>query len=256
LSKKSYRLLHKVLSNDLNHARESGAKVILVAATNPFRVAKNGRLVKRELERELSCRISILSPAQEAFLSFLGGVGGVGGEQIGVVIDIGGGSTEIAAYRKGKRLAFVSIPEGAVSLTENFCRIAKVKEENYPLFEAYLDKYEREIEHFISYVDLGVTLVGGTSSSLVQLKDSRFLFSDRMVALTRQEIAHFTYRLSCLNLTGRRRLLSFDKARAEIIFAGSFWLGYLYKKLGISKAKATRRGLRHGLVLDYLSAGK
>ena len=72
------------------------------------------------------------------------------------------------------------------------------------------------------------------------------------MVLTRSDAELFVNLLAPLNVSCRRRLLEIDKKRAEIIFAGAFWLGYLFNTLDIEKSRATSRGLRHGMVTDCI----
>jgi exopolyphosphatase/guanosine-5'-triphosphate,3'-diphosphate pyrophosphatase len=253
ITDESYDTLRRILQRQVKHAVRNGAEEVLIAATNPLRLAENGREVKKRLETDLNCRVAILSANREAYLSFVGAVGRLESNRTAVVIDLGGGSTELVVYRGSKRLAFVSLPDGAVSLTERFDAIGKVSPENFPKFDNYLSRYDKKILTILPYLKHPITLVGGTSAALAFLKDRDIHRLRKRVIITADEIELFTSLLSELNLPCRRRLLTVDKKRAEIIFAGSFWLGYLFKILKIHKATATPRGLRHGMVVEYLA---
>lgn len=248
----SYINLKKIIEKNIRHALKAGAEKVLIAATNPFRLAKNGGEVKKRLENELGCKIAILSPDREAYLSFLAAAGHLGKDQTAVVIDMGGGSTELVAYRGEKRLAFISLPEGAVSLTEKFQSQHKVDPDNFEDYENYLSGYAKQVATILPYIDSPVKLVGGTSTALAWLKDSDILSKPSGITLTGKDIKRSVALLAPLTLTRRRQLLGIDKNRAEIIFAGAFWYVYLFKILGIKRAVATPRGLRHGLVMDFL----
>ena len=172
-----------------------------------------------------------------------------------MVIDLGGGSTEFVVYQGDKRRAFVSLPAGAVSLTEKFDSEMSVDPGDFPRFEKMLAPYGRKLKNLRPYVQAPVKLVGGTSTALAYLKDRDVFHKRRGVAMTRAEIERYVYLLSSLGLNCRRQLLTADKKRAEIIFAGAFWLHYVLKVLDIEKAVATPWGLRLGMVLDYLKQG-
>jgi exopolyphosphatase/guanosine-5'-triphosphate,3'-diphosphate pyrophosphatase len=253
ITEQNFTNLRKILTQNINHAKKSGASKILLAATNPFRLAKNAKEIKRRLDSDLGHNIQILSSDREAYLSFLGAVGKLRATQTAVLIDLGGGSTELVVYHGDKRIAFVSIPEGAVSLTERFRSSKKVKTEEFADFERYLSQYDKKAKRVQQYLKFGLTLVGGTSSALANLKEDDFLANQKEVTLSQNDLNMFVNILACLSLSCRRDLLAFDKKRAEIIFGGVFLLGYLFKILDIEKAKATPRGLRHGMALDILS---
>lgn len=253
ITDESYDTLRRILKRQVKHAARNGAEEVLIAATSPLRLAENGREVKKRLETDLNCRVAILSANREAYLSFVGAVGRLKSNRTAVVIDLGGGSTELVVYCGGKRLAFVSLPDGAVSLTERFEATGEVSPEIFPQFDNYLSRYDKRISTILPYLKHPVTLVGGTSAALAFLKDKDIHRLRRSVIITADEIDIFTRLFSELNLPCRRQLLTVDKKRAEIIFSGSFWLGYLFKILKIHKATATPRGLRHGMVVEYLA---
>ncbi len=252
ITKESYADLKKILVRHIGHAIRNEAEDIVIAATSPLRLARNGRQIRQQLQHELGHHVSILSPEREAYLSFLGGVGRLQKSRSATMIDMGGGSTEFLVYRGNTRQAFLSLPEGAVSLTEKFDSQSKVKADEFPSFESTLAKYDKRINLVGQRLHGPVYLVGGTSTALACLKDESVLKKRRGVALSRKDIDGFVDQLGNMSLTGRRRLLPVDKKRAEIIFAGAFWYRYLFKVMDIKTARATPWGLRHGMALDFL----
>ncbi len=256
ITEERYRDVQRLLKRHLNHAGKNGAEAVLIAATNPLRLASNGRAVQKRLQSDLGVAVAIISPEEEARLSYLGAIGGYDENRTALVIDMGGGSTEFVSYKGHRRQVFLSVPEGAVSLTERFDSAGKIDPAAFPVYEAYLSLYGRRLARVRPYAVLDTILVGGTASALAAMKDSRFPGCPRGVLLGRNDIMRMIDHLADLSLSGRRRALAIDPKRAEIIFAGAFWLGFLYKSLRLSKARAVARGLRHGLALDYLKRGR
>jgi len=252
ISEESYEAVRRILRRNIKHARKNNAREIIIAATNPLRLAVNGKNIAARLSKDLGVKVEILSSDREARLSFMGAVGKLRTDQTMALIDLGGGSTEIAVYRGAKRLAFVSLPEGAVSLTEKFKSTGSISPDDLPGFERILASYKKSVKPILPYCKSRFILVGGTTSALAYLKDNDFHRLDKKTDLTVSEIQIFISLLSRLNLKGRRQLLEIDKKRAEIILAGAFWLSYLFKILGLKQAVATGRGLRHGLICERL----
>jgi exopolyphosphatase/guanosine-5'-triphosphate,3'-diphosphate pyrophosphatase len=253
ISNKSYHELLTVLSRYVRHAEKNEASPILLAATNPLRRAANGPEIRDKLQDDLGQQVQILSPAREAQLSFLGAAGRLKKSQTAIVIDMGGGSTELVVYRGERRLAFHSLPEGAVSLTAQFESSGKVDPARFSEFELYLSRYNKKIKSIACYCNEPIYLVGGTSSALAYMKAGSRFFSIGRTDLTEPKLAEFVYMMAAGSVKQRRRLLDVDRARAEIIFAGAFWLWHLFKTVPIVRAQATVRGLRHGMALDFLA---
>jgi exopolyphosphatase/guanosine-5'-triphosphate,3'-diphosphate pyrophosphatase len=254
ITEASYDRLKKILTKNIKHASRHGADDILVAATSPFRLARNGVEIKKRLDSQLGCNIEILSSEREAYLSFKAAAGNIKGNEAVMVIDMGGGSTELVVYQGEKRLAFVSLPEGAVSLTEKFNSQRQVSPDDFDGFEKFLSRYQNQADIVRPYLKAPIKLVGGTSTALAWFKDRDILNRPGGVTLTLKDVNQYIDLLAPLSLTCRRQLLAIDKKRAEIIFAGAFWYGYLFKLLTINRARAVPWGLRHGVVLDFLQS--
>ena len=95
--------------------RRQGAEKLAIFATSAARDAANGQAFMAEVEREAGVPLRIISGEEEAELSFLGASAAVDADRAGM-IDIGGGSTEIAiGTRAGIECAF-SCQMGAVRL--------------------------------------------------------------------------------------------------------------------------------------------
>jgi exopolyphosphatase/guanosine-5'-triphosphate,3'-diphosphate pyrophosphatase len=255
ISQESYEIVRRILKRQTAHALAHGAAQVLIAATNPLRLATNGRMVAKRLQADLGYPVEIVSPVREGYLSFLGATGGFTSDRTTLVIDLGGGSTEFIACRGGERRLFYSLPDGAVSLTERFGSEGTVDPADFPSYETYLKRYDRRLAAIRPHAAEGTILVGGTSSTLGLLKNDRFLNRANGTLLTRDDVDRFVRLWSVTSLSGRRRLLGPERKRAEVIFAGTFWLRSVYKALSLDTARATPRGLRHGLALDFLAGG-
>ncbi len=247
ISEKSFQELKKILKKATSHAQKHNADEIIIAATNPLRLAQNGLRIRDRLQETLGCQIQILSSKKEAELSFLGAVGRLRKNQSATIIDLGGGSTELICYRGDELVAFTSIPEGAVSLTDRFGITGPITKEQLSFFEKQLSGYKRKIRRFVSNSAGRTVLVGGTSSCLAMIKDDSIFTRQAVVSLVREELELLVTILSGQSNADRRKLCRLDQKRAEIIFAGAFWLDWLYKVMDIKKAEATSAGLRHGL---------
>ena len=98
-----------------SEVRQKGAEELAIFATSAARDAANGQEFMEEVKREAGVPLRIISGEEEAELSFLGASAALSADRCGM-IDIGGGSTEIAiGTRAGIECAF-SCQMGAVRL--------------------------------------------------------------------------------------------------------------------------------------------
>lgn len=111
-----------VVARQAGRARESGATHIRVLGTAAVRRAPNGGELVDAVATRAGVPVEVLAPEQEARLAFLGATAAPGArcrewETVGV-IDVGGGSTELAAGLPGRAPGWYASPEiGSADLT-------------------------------------------------------------------------------------------------------------------------------------------
>ena len=97
-------------------------RTLSVTATSAVRDAANREYFIDRVKEETGFSISVLSGTEEAELTFLGALSMIPGTDVATVIDIGGGSTEIAYGRKEQLLDSHSFNMGSVRFTERFIK--------------------------------------------------------------------------------------------------------------------------------------
>lgn len=95
-------------------AREAGAGAINVVATAAIRSAENRDELLARVHAELGIAIEVLDGAEEAQFAAMGALHGLP-IRSGVIVDIGGGSTEVARVLAGTIVGAWSFPLGALS---------------------------------------------------------------------------------------------------------------------------------------------
>ena len=123
LSPASMRAAIDALSRMATLARQLGARQIEAVATSAVRDASNGREFLEAVRAETGLAVRLLDGEAEARLSFLSALAHFElGTGRAVVMDIGGGSLELALSADGLLEHLVSFPFGAIRLTEQFLR--------------------------------------------------------------------------------------------------------------------------------------
>jgi exopolyphosphatase/guanosine-5'-triphosphate,3'-diphosphate pyrophosphatase len=102
-------------------ARGSGVRRVTAVGTSALRDAANGPAFVRRVRRELGLSIRTLSGLEEARYGFLGAVGGLPVEH-GALFDLGGGSLQVARFRDRRLLGAVSVPLGALRVSDAFLK--------------------------------------------------------------------------------------------------------------------------------------
>jgi exopolyphosphatase/guanosine-5'-triphosphate,3'-diphosphate pyrophosphatase len=218
-----------------------GAERTLLVATSAVRDAENGEAFLGEIEWSYGFTTRLLSGEEEADLT-LRGVGGVDGETI--VIDIGGGSTELVAA--GAR---VSTELGSVRLTERFL-------ESDPPAARELEKLARAIRAVLEEHDVSATRgigVAGTVTSLAALDLGLVEYDPDRVhghRLGREGVERQLERLAALPLAERREVPGLEPERAPVIVAGAAILLEVMRDLELPEIEVSERDLLDGAALE------
>ena len=102
-------------------AAGAGAKHVVAVATAAMRDAANGAVFVERLRRELGVRIEIIGGLTEARYGFAGAVRGLA-VSAGLLFDVGGGSMQITQFSRRRLTSGVSLPFGALRLSEKFLK--------------------------------------------------------------------------------------------------------------------------------------
>ena len=242
-------------------ARQHGADRLLVIATSALREAGNGPEVLSQLEEIAGQPVEILSAVDEARLTFLAvrrwygwGAGRL------LVLDIGGGSLEIAAGNDEMPDTALSIPLGAGRMTRKFLWT------NDPPKPSEVQALREYVRHtLLGAVGSGNTgLVGDhvvatskTFRSLARLAGMprEVLGSDQRWRMRLAQLEDWVPRLAKLSSTDRTALPGIGARRSLQIAAGAVVAEETMRALRIEEVEICPWALREGAILQYLEFG-
>lgn len=232
---------------------------ILVNATNAMRVAANGSEVVKMIRRIFGYTVNIIPGRHEAYLSYLGATYGKA-ESTKIVIDIGGGSTEII-IGQGIEVDFAeSIGVGAVNLTEKHCS-------SLPPSKQEIKKISGEVTDHLSRLNLDnkvknipnikMTAVAGTPTTLSSINQKLIEYDEELVegsVLTIDELDSISTELA--QYSPREVLKKYGKivkGREDVLLAGTIILKTIADIIGAREIIVSGRGIRYGAVVDFMN---
>ena len=113
-----------------------------VFATAALRNVKNSQEAVEEINRRTGLQVQVISGREEAELDFLGAAIESNIKK-GLLVDIGGGSTELVAYKDGKIKSAVSIAKGSLNSYNKYVKgILPTKEERKSIKKDFVEKLE------------------------------------------------------------------------------------------------------------------
>lgn len=232
--------------------RHQGAKTLAVFATSAARDAANSGEFIRAVTEAAGTELRILSGNEEAELSFLGASAASRAERCGV-IDIGGGSTEIAIGTKKGIEASFSCQMGAVRLYQKL-RLDR-KEDMLPVQQA---AGEILADHLSECAEVAIpeTWVGtgGTFTTLAAMV-RQVPWTDRTnmhgTEVARWEIQEIGEKLSEMSLAQRKQLPGLQPGRADIVVHGICILLGVMDRLKIGRIVVSEQGNLDGYIRKF-----
>ncbi len=239
-------------------ARSFGAVEIIAVATAATREAKNQRIFLRRLERDARIDVHVVSGLEEARLVYLGVVNGLHLDQKqALFVDIGGGSTEVIVGGQEDYSYLNSLKLGAIRLSTRFLSdsTGPISRRTYEQIRDYVRKNASRTLRELR--EQRTDFVVGSSGTIENLAD----IAVRMISnrpwqkddvLTYQQLQRVITYLCSLPLEERRKVPGMNPSRADIIIGGAAVLDTLMDELNLTELRVSDRGLRDGLLVDYL----
>jgi exopolyphosphatase/guanosine-5'-triphosphate,3'-diphosphate pyrophosphatase len=235
-------------------ARQLGAERIDSVATSAVRDATNASAFLAEIQRRTGLRVRVLDGDEEARLSFRSAVAhfdmGVGRT---VVVDIGGGSLELALSAEGVIERLSSFPFGAIRLTEDYLHDGVTPKAVRKLRRAVRAGIRDELRRRDWR---GAQLIGsgGTFTNLagIHLARQGIITAQSVHAahIPRSDLEHILDTLVDMTPDERRATPGLNPERADIIVAGAAVAAEVLRRVEARELVVSRYGIREGLLLE------
>ncbi len=222
-------------------ARQAGAARSTLIGTEPLRRAANRDRVAADVLSATGLVLHVLSVRQEAELTFLGVTGGRAPAGPLIVVDIGGGSTEVGVYFPGQPLQVVALPVGSARLTNLIVA-------HDPPTGTELDQLHEAAQDMRRQLptpqadDRGrpaqAVFVGGSATNVA-----------RLGRLTRSGLAEDRRTLARLDAAAIGEHFGVRPRRARQLAAGAAIVEVLLNHFGLEEAQVSQASLRDGAII-------
>jgi exopolyphosphatase/guanosine-5'-triphosphate,3'-diphosphate pyrophosphatase len=251
-----------VLRRYLERCARLGVEKIAAVGTSALRDAENSGAVRECWRRELGLNVRVISGAEEAAYSFLAARRGLSlaGREL-LVIDIGGGSTELIRGSAAGVSDAVSIDVGSVRLTERFLRSNPVTQSECDAMAADIDAAQAPAGAAWARALPELTLVGiaGTFTTLAAVQKKLERYSHGEVhgsTLSVDEVRRQLEIYQSLTVEQRKTIPGLHPMRADVILAGAYLIEKIMTLVNAREIVVSDQGVRYGLLYEWLARKK
>lgn len=225
-----------------------GTYTLRVVGTAALRIASNSKDVLNTLTQHIHAPIEIISGDEEAQYTFLGTVEN---DEPSVVIDIGGGSTEIVYGSKNNGIVWRnSFPIGAVTCTERFVDESDKSTHIHELVFNELLSIPDKIQKNIASSSF-IYANAGTPTTLAAVAQNLEIYDEYKVhnyKIQFEQLCHFEQLFHSISIEELKGMNGVHPDRADILPAGTTILKAILKFFNINSCLVSTKGLRYGVI--------
>jgi exopolyphosphatase / guanosine-5'-triphosphate,3'-diphosphate pyrophosphatase len=219
-----------------------------VVATSALRDSNNGHIFAEWLRTATRWKLEIITGLEEGRLIHLGVVASMRTPPPKLLlIDLGGGSCELTISEKSHIKEMVTLPVGAVRLTQEFIKHDPPQKTELKRLREYIAQEVTHVSREIIRADIrSVIATSGTAAALVGAAQSLGL--NRSGNVTQATADKLLKRLSKLTVRQRGAIKGINQKRAEIIVAGAALFSEVLHACGLKGFHFSPIGLRDGIL--------
>ena len=230
---------------------------VLAVATAAVRSATNRTQFLDRVYEETGIPLRAVDGEEEARLGFIGVINTID-IQDGVLFDLGGASTEVTLIRSRQAKESLSLPFGALNLTERFVSGNKIAETQQAAMRHFIQEHLDRLP-WLKGVSLPMIGVGGTARNIAKMDQKRKNYpfpkvhNYRLGPIAFDDLWRTLVRTS---LPQRRKFPGLSSERADIIMAGSTIVKCLMDYVNGSSLIISGCGVREGMFWEYYLTAK
>ena len=257
LDPQAMALTIRVLKRFHRAVQDHAADRVRVVATAALRDSRNSRAFLDWVRSATGWRAEVITGLEEGRLIHLGLLANASiARKRALLIDLGGGSCELTISVSGHIADMVSLPVGAVRLTQNFQQHDPPRKDELGQMRLFVQREISRIQKRILEAHVQVAIAtSGTPAALSGLYEAKVGGYDESKPHTVPHVAvvKILKEISRRNLDERRALPGIGPRRAEIIIAGAMVFAELMEMCSLGSFRYLPLGLRDGLLAQMLA---
>jgi exopolyphosphatase/guanosine-5'-triphosphate,3'-diphosphate pyrophosphatase len=253
ISAEGIKELRLAIKNAIAHSKSVKTEELLPFATSALREASNGPEIISAINKDFEIDLQVLTGEEEARLTFLAArrwFGWSSGRLL--VIDIGGGSLEIASGIDEAPEVAVTLPLGASRLTKSHLQGDPFSAKSVRALRDYIEtQLESVLPALVRHEDSDRAIATSkTLRTLARLCGDWYGGNGKNITI--DAIRKISTRLAEMDSEERTKLPGVSANRARQIVAGAFVTESVMRNLDLDNLEVCPWALREGIVLKYL----
>lgn len=227
---------------------------IIAVATAAVREASNQGEFLDRVETEVAINVEVLSGKDEGYYDYWGVANSLESNN-GLIMDIGGGSIELIWMKDRRVNESISLPFGALDLTQRFDLYDSIDNEQEEKLKSFLKEEYQKIDWLSKIEDIRLIGVGGTIRNIAKIdqrKKDRPLKILHHYEMKNKDIYRVFDIVKNKNLKERKKISGLSKKRADIFIGASAAVAMLIDFCSIEKVLISGNGIREGLIYNHL----
>lgn len=253
VSEEGIRKLRECIQRAIAQSASVKTQELLPFATSALRESSNGEEIISSINKDFRIDLQVLTGEEEAKLTFLAArrwFGWSSGRLL--VIDIGGGSLEMAVGIDETPEVATSLPLGAARLTKNFLKGDPYTDKSLRTLRDHIEnKLEQVLPSLVKHQDTDRAIATSkTLRTIARLSGDWFDGTGKNITI--DAIRKISTKLSEMKESERAKLPGVSENRASQIVAGALVAESVMRNLDIKELEICPWALREGLVLKWL----
>ncbi|MCG0571608.1 Ppx/GppA family phosphatase [Lactiplantibacillus plantarum] len=229
---------------------------VIGITTAAVRMAQNQAEFLNQVKQEVGLDLRVLSGDDEAYYDYLGVANSLVIHDC-LILDTGGASCELILVKNGRKQQLISIPFGAVTLSEQFGLDDLVPSASLFRAQMFLRNRLADIWWLSEAVHFPIILLGGANRTLARInrrRQQKLKVEDiHGYRLKTETVFHTFLDLLSRSKKGRQEISGMEYDRADIIVGGMLPLVTLLQMLDSDRVIFSESGVREGIISEHLN---
>ncbi|MFL0197171.1 exopolyphosphatase [Clostridium sp. WILCCON 0269] len=229
-------------------------KHTIIVATEAVRKAANQTEFLNRVRNELNMEIRVLSGKEEAYYDYFGTINSIDFSDA-LLLDIGGSSTELIWVQGRQLRESISLPIGALTLTEKFSLSHPIDENTEAELIDFLLSYYDDIPWLKNLKNIKLIGIGGSIRNIARINQKAQdypLDNLHNYEMTSNEVKNIYESVKHKNYSQRKKIKGLSKDRADIFLGPMASVVTLQKFVNSDELCISSSGIRDGLLYEYI----